>query len=254
MIRSRLALAAVLALTLAPAPPVELTLAAQSPSTVDPSYLNLLRWRSIGPSRGGRVVAVAGDPVNKFTFYQGTTGGGVWKTDDGGLNWANVSDGFFATGSVGAMAVAPSNPNVVYVGMGEACFRGNASHGDGVYKSTDAGKTWTQLGLEATRQIGRLQVHPTNPDIVYVAALGDAWGPNPERGVFRTRDGGRTWQKVLFRNENAGAIDLVLDPAQPGRPLRHHARAAPLSVGLPQRRARARPSTSRPTAATPGPT
>jgi photosystem II stability/assembly factor-like uncharacterized protein len=214
MTRVRLAFAAILVLAVIQASPVE-RLTAQSASTVDASYLNLLRWRSIGPSRGGRVVAVAGDPVNKFTFYQGTTGGGVWKTDDGGINWANVSDGFFATGSVGAMAVAPSNPNVIYVGMGEACFRGNASHGDGVYRSTDAGKSWTKLGLEATRQIGRLEVHPTNPDIAWVAALGDGWGPNPDRGVFRTRDGGRSWQKVLYRSENAGAIDLVLDPANP---------------------------------------
>ena len=215
MTRSRLACAVLLVLALVQGPPAETAVAAQAPATVDSSYLNLLRWRSIGPSRGGRVVAVTGDPVNKFTFYQGTTGGGVWKTEDGGLNWANVSDGFFKTGSVGAIAVAPSNPNVVYVGMGEACFRGNASYGDGIYKSTDAGKTWTHLGLEATRQVGRLQVDPTNPDIAYVAALGDAWGPNPDRGVFRTRDGGGTWQKVLFRNENAGAIDIVLDPGNP---------------------------------------
>ncbi|MGD9906345.1 MAG: WD40/YVTN/BNR-like repeat-containing protein, partial [Vicinamibacterales bacterium] len=190
-------------------------LVAQSAAAVDAAHLDLLRWRSIGPSRGGRVLAVSGDPVDKFTFYQGTTGGGVWKTDDGGINWANVSDGYFATGSVGALEVAPSNPSVIYVGMGEACFRGNASHGDGVYKSADAGKTWTRVGLEATRQIGRLQIHPTNPDIVYVAALGDAWGPSPDRGVFRTRDGGRSWQKVLYRNENAGAIDIVLDPGHP---------------------------------------
>ena len=162
------------------------------------------------------MVAVAGDPVNKFTFFQGTTGGGVWKTDDGGINWANVSDGFFKTGSVGAIAVAPSNPNVVYVGMGEACFRGNASHGDGVYKSTDA-----RQDMDAPRARGHqadrtcAASHPANPDIAYVAALGDAWGPNPDRGVYRTSDGGRTWQKVLFRNEFAGAIDLVLDPGKP---------------------------------------
>jgi len=215
MTPSRLACAVLLVLALVQGRPAETAVAAQAPATVDSSYLNLLRWRSLGPSRGGRVVAVTGDPVNKFTFYQGTTGGGVWKTEDGGLNWANVSDGFFKTGSVGAIAIAPSNPNVVYVGMGEACFRGNASYGDGIYKSTDAGKTWTHLGLEATRQVGRLQVDPTNPDIAYVAALGDAWGPNPDRGVFRTRDGGGTWQKVLFRNENAGAIDIVLDPGNP---------------------------------------
>jgi photosystem II stability/assembly factor-like uncharacterized protein len=215
MTRSRIACAILLALALAQGPPGETAIAAQAPSTIDASYLNLLRWRSIGPSRGGRVVAVSGDPVNKFTFYQGTTGGGVWKTDDGGLNWANVSDGFFKTGSVGAVSVAVSDPNIIYVGMGEACFRGNASYGDGVYKSSDGGKTWTHLGLEATRQIGRLQVDPTNPDIAYVAALGDGWGPNPERGVYRTRDGGKTWQRVLFRNENAGAIDIILDPGNP---------------------------------------
>jgi photosystem II stability/assembly factor-like uncharacterized protein len=215
MTRLRVAFASLLVLGLLQVPTAGTTVAAQSPPAIDASYLNLLRWRSIGPSRGGRVVAVAGDPVNKFTFYQGTTGGGVWKTDDGGINWANVSDGFFKSGSVGAIAVAPSNPNVVYVGMGEGCIRGNASYGDGIYKSTDAGKTWTHLGLEATKQIGRLQVDPTNPDIAYVAALGNAWGPSAERGVYRTRDGGRTWQKVLFRSENAGAIDLVLDPAKP---------------------------------------
>jgi photosystem II stability/assembly factor-like uncharacterized protein len=186
-----------------------------APSTVDPAYLRLMRWRPVGPSRGGRVVAVAGDPVNKMTFYQGATGGGVWKTDDGGLNWRNVSDGFFGTGSVGAIAVAPSSPNVIYVGMGEACIRGNASHGDGVYKSADGGKTWSKLGLEATRHIARVRVHPTNPDLVYVAALGDAWGPTPDRGVYRSKDGGRTWEKVLFRSNDAGAIDLVMDPASP---------------------------------------
>jgi photosystem II stability/assembly factor-like uncharacterized protein len=182
---------------------------------VDESYLKLLKWRSIGPSRGGRVVAVAGDPKNKLVFYQGATGGGVWKTEDGGIRWKNVSDGFFGTGSVGAVAVAPSDPNVVYVGMGEACIRGNASHGDGVYKSTDAGKTWTRVGLEATRQIARIHVHPQNPDIVFVAALGDAFGPSEHRGVYRTRDGGKTWQKVLYRDEDSGAIDLTLDPANP---------------------------------------
>src|SRR5947209_8194343 len=120
-------------------------------TSVDSSWLNLLRWRMVGPSRGGRVTAVAGDPVNKQVFYQGATGGGIWKTDDGGINWRNVSDGFVSTGSVGALAVAASNPNIVYAGMGEACVRGNASYGDGVYKSTDAGRTWTHIGLEATR-------------------------------------------------------------------------------------------------------
>jgi photosystem II stability/assembly factor-like uncharacterized protein len=184
-------------------------------ASVDPAYLRLLRWRMVGPSRGGRVVAVAGDPVNKMTFYQGATGGGVWKTDDGGLNWRNISDGFFKTGSVGAIAVAASNPNVVYVGMGEACIRGNASYGDGLYKTTDGGKTWSHLGLDTTRQIARVRVHPTNPDLVYVAALGDPWGPSPDRGVYRSKDGGRTWDKVLFRSNDAGAADLVMDASNP---------------------------------------
>jgi photosystem II stability/assembly factor-like uncharacterized protein len=187
----------------------------QSVNTVDPSYLGLLHWRLLGPSRGGRVVAVAGDPVNKQTFYFGSTGGGIWKTDDGGIGWRNVSDGFVGTASVGALAVAESNPNIVYAGMGEACVRGDASYGDGVYKSMDGGKTWTHLGLEATRSIARVRVHPKNPDVVYVAALGDPWGPSPERGVFRSKDGGRTWQKILFRGEQAGAADLEMDPSNP---------------------------------------
>jgi photosystem II stability/assembly factor-like uncharacterized protein len=184
-------------------------------TSVDPSHLGLLHWRMVGPSRGGRAVAVTGDPVNKQVFYFGATGGGIWKTDDGGISWRNVSDGFVNTGSVGALAVAPSNTNIVYAGMGEACVRGNASYGDGVYKSTDAGKTWTHMGLEATRAIGRVRVHPQNPDLVYVAALGDPWGPNPERGVYRSRDGGRTWQQILFRSPQAGAIDIVMDPSNP---------------------------------------
>jgi len=182
---------------------------------VDASRLELLSWRSVGPSRGGRSVAVAGDPVDRLTFYMGSAGGGVWKTEDAGLNWRNVSDGFFDTGSVGAVAVAASDGNIVYVGMGEACIRGNASHGDGVYRSDDGGATWTHLGLADTRQIAKVRVHPANPDIAWVAALGDAWGPGEARGVYRTRDGGATWEKVLYRDENTGAIDLVLDPSDP---------------------------------------
>ncbi len=161
------------------------------------------------------MVAVTGDPVNKLVFYFGATGGGIWKTEDGGVSWNNVSDGFVKTGSVGALAVAPSNTNIVYAGMGEACVRGNASYGDGVYKSTDAGKTWTNVGLVATRSIARVRVHPKNPDLVYVAALGDPWGPSPDRGVFRSKDGGKTWEKVLFSTNQAGAADLVMDPTNP---------------------------------------
>ncbi len=182
---------------------------------VDSSYLELLQWRSVGPTRGGRVLAVAGDPEDRLVFYQGTTGGGVWKTEDGGIHWRNISDGYFNTGSVGAVAVSSSSPNVLYVGMGEACIRGNASHGDGVYRSTDAGRTWAHLGLADTRQIARVRIHPRDPNVVYVAALGDAWGPSTERGVFRSRDGGRSWEKVLYRGEDTGAIDLVMDPSNP---------------------------------------
>ncbi|MGH2451274.1 MAG: WD40/YVTN/BNR-like repeat-containing protein [Candidatus Limnocylindria bacterium] len=174
-----------------------------------------LEWRLVGPYRGGRVVAVAGHPTDRLTFYFGSTGGGVWKTTDGGTFWENVSDGHFKRASVGGLAVSLSDPNVVYAGMGEACIRGNVSHGDGVYRSTDGGKTWSHLGLADTRNIGKVRVHPRDPDTVYVAALGHAHGPNTERGVFRSRDGGRTWKRVLYRGEDAGAIDLVLDPTNP---------------------------------------
>lgn len=140
--------------------------------TVDPGYLDLVTWRMAGPTRGGRVLAVAGHPDQAHTYYQGTAGGGVWKTEDGGLNWSNVSDGFFRTGSVGAIEVALSSPDVVYVGMGEACIRGDASIGDGMYRSADGGRRWTHLGLATTSPIARVRVHPTDTDLVYVAALG----------------------------------------------------------------------------------
>ena len=184
-------------------------------ATIDPALFGSLEWRLVGPYRGGRVVAVAGDPIHQQVFYFGSTGGGVWKTSDAGISWQNCSDGFFKRASVGAIAVAASDPNVLYVGMGETTIRGNVSHGDGVYKSTDAGKTWVHLGLENTRNIAKVRVHPQNPDLVYVAALGHAHGPNPERGVYRSRDGGKTWDQILFRSEKAGAIDLAMDPNNP---------------------------------------
>lgn len=183
--------------------------------TMPSAFLTSLEYRSIGPFRGGRVVAVAGDPVNPQVFYFGSTGGGVWKTSDGGQYWENISDGFFKRASVGAIAVAPSDPAVIYVGMGETTIRGNVSHGDGIYRSTDGGQSWTHLGLEDTRQIGKIRVHPHNPDLLYVAALGHAHGPNSERGVFRSHDGGRTWEKILFIHEDVGSHDLALDPHNP---------------------------------------
>jgi len=182
-----------------------------SPSPFD--LLKPLQYRSIGPYRGGRSAAVTGVASQPSVFYYGATGGGVWKSTDGGINWESVSDGsVFGTGSVGAIAVSDSDPNVVYVGMGESPIRGNVSHGDGVYKSTDGGKTWKRVGLEDTRQIARIRIHPRNPDLVYVAALGHVWGPNDQRGVFRSKDGGKTWEKILSRGNKAGAIDLILDP------------------------------------------
>ncbi len=174
-----------------------------------------LVWRCVGPHRGGRVVAVAGDPDNSGVFYHGACAGGVWKTTDAGTYWENVSDGFFGTAAVGAIAVAPSDPNVVYVGTGETTIRSNVSHGDGVYRSTDGGRTWKNLGLADTRHIAKIRIHPRNPDHVYVAALGHAWGPNAERGVFRSLDGGTTWARVLFESDRAGAIDLAMDPSNP---------------------------------------
>jgi photosystem II stability/assembly factor-like uncharacterized protein len=187
----------------------------EAAAVIDSAMLHSLQWRLIGPFRGGRVVAVAGDPVHTQVFYFGSTGGGIWKTTDGGIIWENVSDGSFKRASVGAIAVSTSDPNVIYAGMGETTIRGNVSHGDGVYKSTDGGKTWTHLGLADTRNIAKVRIHPQNPDLVYVAALGHAHGPNPERGVYRSRDGGKTWEQILFRSDKAGAIDLAMDPNNP---------------------------------------
>ena len=150
--------------------------------------LDDMDFRLIGPFRGGRSVAVVGHPTERLTFYFGSTGGGVWKTVDAGHNWVNVSDGYFKTGSVGALAIAPSSPETIYAGMGEHAIRGNTSHGDGVYRSDDGGETWRHLGLAETRQISNVIVHPEDPDLVYVAALGHAWGPNEERGIYRSSD------------------------------------------------------------------
>ncbi|HXD30244.1 MAG TPA: hypothetical protein VN643_03960 [Pyrinomonadaceae bacterium] len=194
---------------------------AQRPSsspeaTSDADTLKALQWRSIGPFRGGRSDAVTGVTSQPMVYYFGSTGGGVWKTTDGGINWEPISDGsVFRTGSVGAIALSDSDPNTIYVGMGESAIRGNTSHGDGVYKSTDAGKTWKRSGLDDTRQISRIRVHPKNPDLVYVAAQGHVWGPNDQRGIFRSKDGGKTWEKVFSRGDKAGASDLVIDSLNP---------------------------------------
>ncbi len=189
--------------------------AAAPAAGMDPSLFGGLRWRSIGPARGGRSQAVAGSAARPQEYYFGATGGGLWKTTDGGLTWRPVSDRFFKTSSVGAVAVSESNPDVVYVGMGETELRGNVIQGDGVYKSADAGKTWTHVGLGKTMAIARIRINPANPDIAYVAALGDPYGPSPERGIFKTTDGGTTWTKVLFRDDKTGAVDLSMDPAHP---------------------------------------
>jgi photosystem II stability/assembly factor-like uncharacterized protein len=202
---------------------VLLTILCATPATpvlaqewLDADDLEAMRWRNVGPFRGGRSNAVSGVRGRPETFYFGGTGGGVWKTTDRGETWANVSDGFFETGSVGAIAVAESDPNVVYVGMGEHAVRGvTTSHGDGVYRSTDAGRTWTHVGLDRTRQISRIRVHPSDPDLVYVASQGSPYGANEERGVYRSRDGGTTWERVHFVSEDAGASDLAMDMTNP---------------------------------------
>ena len=177
--------------------------------------LETLRFRSIGPSRGGRVTTVTGVPQQPFTFYMGATGGGVWRTDNAGQSWSNVSDGFIDVGSIGAVAVAPSDPNVVWVGTGSACPRGNVSIGGGVWRSNDAGRSWAHVGLDRAGSIGRVLVHPKNPDRVWVAALGQIFGTNDERGVYRTDDGGSTWQQVLSVSERTGAVELSLNPKNP---------------------------------------
>ncbi|MEY4134527.1 MAG: hypothetical protein RL386_877 [Bacteroidota bacterium] len=175
-----------------------------------------LKWRSIGPFRGGRSVAVAGVPGDIGTYYMGTTGGGVWKTDDLGNTWSNISDGFFTTGSVGAIAVSESDPNVVFVGMGEHAPRGVMTHhGDGVYKSTDAGKTWKKMGLELTQHISRIVIHPKDPETVFVAAQGPLYSNSPERGIFKSTDGGRSWRKVLFVDDKTGCAELSMDMNNP---------------------------------------
>jgi photosystem II stability/assembly factor-like uncharacterized protein len=180
----------------------------------DDPWLKSLRYRLIGPFRGGRSAACTGVTGKPNLFYFGATGGGVWRSHDAGTTWQNISDGFFG-GSIGAVAVSPSDPNVIYVGGGEKTVRGNVSHGWGMWKSTDAGATWKPIGLTDSHHIPRIRIHPQNPDLVYAAVLGHLYGPSEQRGVFRSKDGGATWQRVLFVNADAGAVDLILDPNNP---------------------------------------
>src|SRR5437016_4620906 len=188
---------------------------AQQSSPYDPALWSGLRYRMIGPYRGGRVTAVTGVPAQPFTFYMGSTGGGVWKTTDAGHSWQNLTDGQLPFGSIGAVEVALSDPNIIYVGTGSSKIRSNVSIGRGVYKSSDAGKTWTFSGLRDVGQIATVRVHPANPDIVYVAALGNPFARSAERGVYKSTDGGKTWRKVLFLNDGLGAADLELQPGNP---------------------------------------
>ena len=182
---------------------------------IDERLYQGLEWRELGPWRGGRSCAVSGVEGRSNEFYMGATGGGVWKTTDSGENWKNVSDGFFGTGSIGAIAVAPSSPDIIYVGTGETQIRGNITHGDGMYKSTDAGKTWKRIGLEKTKYISRVRVHPTDANTLWVAALGPVFGASSERGIYKSTDGGSTWKKTLYVSEIAGGADISFAPSDP---------------------------------------
>jgi photosystem II stability/assembly factor-like uncharacterized protein len=191
-----------------------LCIAASAQADVDPALFGDLHWRSIGPFRGGRVLTVTGVPGDARHYYFGAVNGGIWETGDAGRTWQPIFDSQ-PVGTIGAIAVAPSDAKILYAGSGEADMRSDIAQGDGVYKSTDGGKSWAQIGLRDTQQVGRILVHPQHADVVYVAALGHPYGANAERGVFRSRDGGRTWQKVLFKDANTGAIDLAFQPGDP---------------------------------------
>ncbi|MEO1258206.1 MAG: glycosyl hydrolase [Bacteroidota bacterium] len=185
-----------------------------APPAYDEFYFNTIQWRQVGPFRGGRAGTVAGVLNNPSLYYMGTAGGGVWRTKDGGNTWSPISDGYFG-GSIGAVAVAESDPNVIYVGEGEQTLRGNVSSGKGMWRSTDAGETWKFIGLKKSEHIGRIRIHPANPDLVYVAVIGNLWIPNEERGLYRSKDGGQNWEKILYESDKAGAVDVVFDPNNP---------------------------------------
>ena len=193
-------------------------ISAQRKSKAKPTYdsklYDGLEWRSIGPYRGGRSAAVTGVPGNPSLFYFGATGGGVWRSENGGGSWENISDDYFG-GSIGAVSVSEYDNNVIYVGGGEKTVRGNVSYGYGIWKSVDAGETWESKGLKNSRHVARIRIHPKNPDLVYAAVMGDLFKSSNERGVYRSKDGGDTWQKILFANKDAGAVDLIFDPNNP---------------------------------------
>src|SRR5437868_4683203 len=182
---------------------------------LDPALVSAFKWRSVGPDRGGRSIAVSGVKGQPKVAYFGAVGGGLWKTTDGGMKWAPVTDGQLNSSSVGAVAVAESRPDVVFIGMGESCIRGNIIPGDGVYKSTDAGKTWAHVGFSSSDAISKIRIHPTNPDIVFVADFGRYGAPSDERGLYKSVDGGRTWQRKLFRDNKTGGADIWIDRKNP---------------------------------------
>lgn len=191
------------------------TAAQEEPSpTVDPVLLQALSYRMVGPFRGGRSTAVTGHPSDPDRYLMGTTGGGIWASDDAGTTWSNISDGFFG-GSIGAVDIADSDPSVIYVGTGSADIRGNTSMGHGAYRSTDGGATWSFIGLAGAGQIGSIEAHPRDADTVFAAVLGHPFGPNEERGLFRSRDGGATWERVLYVSDRTGAMDVQFDLTNP---------------------------------------
>jgi photosystem II stability/assembly factor-like uncharacterized protein len=181
----------------------------------DTCLFNTMHWRNIGPWRGGRSLAVTGVPDQPNVYYFGAVGGGIWKTVDGGQTWICISDTAFHSSSVGAISVAAKDANIIYAGMGETEMRGNISFGDGIYKSVDAGKSWKHIGLEKSYAISNILIHPDNPDIVYVSCMGKVFGTNSERGLYRTKDGGKSWEKILYKNDSTGCINVVFDPSNP---------------------------------------
>ncbi|MGH7711726.1 MAG: VPS10 domain-containing protein, partial [Gemmatimonadaceae bacterium] len=194
-------------------PPRPAQLAPTQPFSVDTMLLNALRWREVGPARGGRSVAVAGSPQRPYEYWMGTTGGGVFKTTDGGMNWQPAGDRYFG-GTIGAITVDPSNPDIVWVGGGETCIRGNTSHGDGVWRTDNGGRTWTLMGF-SHEHVSDIVVHPTNSNIVYLSVFGDPFKATPNRGIYKSTDAGKNWTKSLFVNDSTGGIDLVFDPSNP---------------------------------------